>query len=73
MRKTREILRLLWHLGLGVRQTARSCQTSHATVVAYRTRAEEAREESARPVVHRQGDALGRHAGPLDQLRRGRQ
>lgn len=42
MRKTQEILRLLWHLGLGVRQTARSCDTSHATVVAYRSRAEEA-------------------------------
>ena len=42
LRKTQEILRLLWHLGLGVRQTARACQTSHATVVEYRTRAEEA-------------------------------
>ncbi len=42
LRKTREILRLLWHLGLGVRQTARSCQTSHATVLEYRQRAEDA-------------------------------
>jgi transposase len=42
LRKTREILRLLWHLRLGVRQTARSCQTGHATVVEYRQRAEEA-------------------------------
>ncbi len=41
MRKTREIFRLLWHLGFGVRKTARACQTSHATVVEYRTRAEE--------------------------------
>ena len=42
LRKTREILRLLWQLGLGVRKTARSCQTSHATVVEYRQRAEAA-------------------------------
>ncbi|MCP4204977.1 MAG: IS21 family transposase, partial [bacterium] len=42
MRKTREILRLLWHLRFGVRKTARACQRSHATVVEYRTRAEEA-------------------------------
>ncbi len=42
MRKTREILRLLWHLGFGARKTARACQASHATVVAYSTRAEEA-------------------------------
>lgn len=42
LRKTREILRLLWHLGLGVRKTARCCQTSHATVVEYRERAQEA-------------------------------
>ncbi len=42
MRKTREILRLLWHLGFGVRKTARACQASHATVVEYRARAEEA-------------------------------
>ena len=42
LRKTREILRLLWHLGFGVRKTARACQASHATVVEYRTRAEKA-------------------------------
>lgn len=42
LRKTREILRLLWHLGFGVRKTARSCQTSHATVVEYRDRAQAA-------------------------------
>ncbi|MCP4967605.1 MAG: IS21 family transposase, partial [bacterium] len=42
MRKTREILRLLWHLGFGVRKTARACKSSHATVVEYRIRAEEA-------------------------------
>ncbi len=34
LRKTRDILRLLWAMGLGVRQTARSCQVSHATVLA---------------------------------------
>ncbi len=42
LKKTREILRLLWHLGFGVRKTARACQTSHATVVEYRNRAEDA-------------------------------
>lgn len=42
MRKIHEIFRLLWQLGLGVRKTARSCQISHATVVDYRHRAEEA-------------------------------
>ena len=42
LRKTRLILRLLWQAGLGVRQTALSCQISHATVLEYRTRAEEA-------------------------------
>ena len=42
LRKTRQILRLLWHLRLGVRETARACKTGHATVVKYRDRAEEA-------------------------------
>lgn len=42
MRKIREILRLLWHLGLGVRETARACTVSHSTVVEYQRRAEEA-------------------------------
>ncbi len=42
LRKPRQILRLLWHLRFGVRETARACQVSHATVVDYRDRAEEA-------------------------------
>ncbi len=42
LRKIREILRLLWFCGLGVRQTARSCTVSHATVLEYQRRAEEA-------------------------------
>ncbi len=42
LRKIREILRLLWFCGLGARQTARSCTVSHATVVEYRRRAEDA-------------------------------
>ncbi len=42
LRKTRQILRLLWHLRLGVRATARSSQISHTTVLQYRDRAEEA-------------------------------
>ncbi len=42
LRKTRDILRLLWELGFSARRTARSCQTSHATVLEYRQRAEDA-------------------------------
>ena len=42
MRKIYEILRLLWHLDLGVRQTARSCTVSHSTVLDYQRRAEKA-------------------------------
>ena len=42
MRKIRETLRLLWHLGLGARETARVCSISHSTVLEYRRRAEEA-------------------------------
>lgn len=42
MRKMRQILRLLWHCGLGVRETARSCTVSHATVLDYQRRAEAA-------------------------------
>jgi DNA-binding transcriptional regulator LsrR (DeoR family) len=33
MRKTKEILRLRWELGLGVRQIGRSPSISHSTVV----------------------------------------
>jgi len=39
MRKTREILRLLWDGRLGVRQIARTCAVSHSTVLEYRLRA----------------------------------
>ena len=42
MRKIVETLRLLWHLGLGARETARVCSISHSTVLDYRRRAEEA-------------------------------
>ena len=42
MRKMYEILRLLWHLGVGVRDTARACSVSHSTVLEYQRRAEEA-------------------------------
>ncbi len=42
LKKTREIFRLLWHMEVGVRMTARACKTSHSTVLEYRTRAEEA-------------------------------
>ena len=42
LRKPRQILRLLWHLGLGVRETARASKISHTTVLKYRDRAEEA-------------------------------
>ena len=42
MRKGREILRLLWHMKLGLRPTAYSCKVSHSTVVAYQQRAREA-------------------------------
>jgi len=42
LRKTREILRLLWFCGLGARKTARACGTSHSTVLEYRRRAEAA-------------------------------
>ena len=33
MRKTKEILRLHWQLGVGVRQIGRSLSISHATVI----------------------------------------
>lgn len=39
MRKFREILRLLLSCSLGVRETARCCGVSHATVLEYRQRA----------------------------------
>lgn len=42
LRKTREILRLLWFSGLGARQTARACGVSHSTVLEYRRRAAKA-------------------------------
>ena len=42
MRKTREVLRLKWELGLGVRQIARSCSLGLATVHDYLQRAEAA-------------------------------
>jgi transposase len=42
MRKTREILKLLWGKGLGARQTARVCGTSHSTVLEYERRASKA-------------------------------
>ena len=42
MRKTREILRLHWGLGLSKRQVARCCNVSHSTVVKYIERAERA-------------------------------
>ena len=40
MRKVKEILRLRWGLGLGVRQIARSCSVSHSTVSEILARAE---------------------------------
>ena len=42
LRKIREILRLVWLCGLGVRQVARSCAVSHSTVLEYQRRAEKA-------------------------------
>jgi len=42
LRKTREILRLLWFCGLGARKTARACRVSHSTVLEYCRRAEAA-------------------------------
>jgi transposase len=42
MRKVKEILRLRWGLGLGVRQVARSCSVSHSTVSEILARAEAA-------------------------------
>ncbi len=42
LRKMRDILRLLWHLRLSARATARASQISHTTVLEYRDRAEEA-------------------------------
>lgn len=42
MRKVKEILRLKWELGLGLRQVARSCSVSHSTVIEVLTRAESA-------------------------------
>ena len=42
MRKVKEILRLRWGLGLGVRQIARSCSVSHSTVSEVLARAETA-------------------------------
>lgn len=38
MRKVKEILRLRWAAGLGVRQIARSCNLSHSTVSDYLAR-----------------------------------
>lgn len=40
MRKVKEILRLKWGLGLGVRQVAGSCSVSHSTVIEVLARAE---------------------------------
>jgi transposase len=42
MRKTKEILRLHWGLGLGKRQISRACNVSPSTVVDYTRRAKEA-------------------------------
>jgi transposase len=42
MRKTKEILRLHWGLGLGKRQISRACNVSPSTVVDYIRRAEKA-------------------------------
>jgi transposase len=42
MRKIKEVLRLRFELGLGLRQIARSCSISRATVTDYLQRAEEA-------------------------------
>lgn len=42
MRKVKEILRLRWYLGLGVRQIATSCSVSHSTVIEILARAETA-------------------------------
>ena len=42
LRKIREILRLLWLCRMGVRQAARSCTVSHATVLEYQRRADRA-------------------------------
>lgn len=39
MRKIKEVLRLVYYLGLSVRQVARSCQISHSTVLDYIRRA----------------------------------
>ena len=40
MRKTKEILRLHWGVGLGKRQISRACNVSPSTVVDYIRRAE---------------------------------
>jgi transposase len=42
MRKIKEVLRLRFELGLGLRQIARSCSISRAIVTDYLQRAEEA-------------------------------
>jgi len=42
MRKIREVLRLKWECGQGVRAIARSCSVSHSTVVEYLRRAQAA-------------------------------
>lgn len=51
MRKTYEILRLLWGCGLTGRETARACQVSNSTVVTYQRRARAAGLESWEDVV----------------------
>jgi len=42
MRKIKEVLRLRWELGLGCRQTGRSCSISHNSVAEYEQRAQAA-------------------------------
>ena len=71
MRKIRETLRLLWHLGLGVRETARACTMSHSTVLEYQRRAEEA-QLSWEEVLEMDGGALEARLFPeeVDSSRR---
>ena len=65
MRKIREILRLLWVLGLGVRETARACSSSHSTVLEYQRRAASA-ELCWEQVKAMDSGILERHLFPVE-------
>jgi len=71
MRKIREILRLLWVLGLGVRETARACSASHSTVLDYQRRAAAA-ELCWEQVEAMDSGVLERQLFPLEEASSGR-